>query len=69
MRIAILGVGLIGGSIGLGAKERLQGTEVTGWSRTRATLDRALQVEAIDAAARLTAPTPTARATVSGSGS
>jgi prephenate dehydrogenase len=51
MRIAVLGVGLIGGSVGRAARERLEGTEVIGWSRTRATLERALEVEAIDAAA------------------
>jgi len=51
MRVAILGVGLIGGSIGLAAKERLEGAEVVGWGRTRANLDRALELGAIDRAA------------------
>jgi prephenate dehydrogenase len=51
MRIAVLGVGLIGGSIGLAAKERLEGAEVVGWGRTRANLDRALELGAIDLAA------------------
>ena len=51
MRIAVLGVGLIGGSIGLAAKGRLEGAEVTGWGRTRANLDRALEHGAIDRAA------------------
>jgi prephenate dehydrogenase len=50
MRIAVLGVGLIGGSIGRAARERL-GAEVAGWGRTRATLERALELEAIDRAA------------------
>jgi prephenate dehydrogenase len=51
MRIAVLGVGLIGGSIGLAAKERLEGAEVVGWGRTRANLDRAIELGAIDRAA------------------
>jgi prephenate dehydrogenase len=49
MRIAVLGVGLIGGSIGLAARQRL-GCEVVGWSRSRATLDRALELGALDSA-------------------
>jgi prephenate dehydrogenase len=48
MRLAVLGVGLIGGSIGRAAKERLEGAEVVGWGRTRATLDRAVELGAID---------------------
>jgi prephenate dehydrogenase len=48
-RIAIVGVGLIGGSIGLAARERL-GARVAGWSRSAATLSRALELGAIDAA-------------------
>ncbi len=47
MRIAIVGVGLIGGSIGLAAHGRL-GATVSGWSRSRSTLDRALELGAID---------------------
>jgi len=47
MRIAVLGVGLIGGSIGLAAKQRL-GCEVVGWGPNRPTLDRAVELEAID---------------------
>jgi prephenate dehydrogenase len=50
MRIAILGVGLIGGSIGLAARQRL-GAEVVGWSRSGETLDRALELGALDRAA------------------
>ncbi len=51
MKVAVLGVGLIGGSIGLAAKGRLQGMEVVGWGRTRTTLDRAVELGAIDRAA------------------
>ncbi|MFN8216922.1 MAG: prephenate dehydrogenase/arogenate dehydrogenase family protein [Solirubrobacterales bacterium] len=49
-RVAVLGVGLIGGSIGLAAKRRL-GAEVVGHSRRPATLERALALGAIDRAA------------------
>jgi prephenate dehydrogenase len=49
VRIAIVGVGLIGGSIGLAARERL-GAEVVGWSRSRSTLERALALGALDRA-------------------
>jgi prephenate dehydrogenase len=47
MRIAVLGVGLIGGSIGLAARRRLD-AEVAGWDPDRALLDRAAELEAID---------------------
>jgi prephenate dehydrogenase len=50
MRIAVLGVGLIGGSIGLAARERLR-SEVAGYDPDRGTLDRALAEGAIDAPA------------------
>jgi prephenate dehydrogenase len=50
MKVAVLGVGLIGGSIGLAARERL-GAEVSGWGPRRPTLERALELGAIDAAA------------------
>jgi len=49
VRIAIVGVGLIGGSIGLAARERL-GATVSGWSRSRSTLDRACELSALDRA-------------------
>lgn len=49
MRIAIVGVGLIGGSVGMAARERL-GAQVSGWSRSPATLARALELGAIDRA-------------------
>jgi prephenate dehydrogenase len=50
MRTAVLGVGLIGGSIGLAARERLGG-EVVGWGPNRPSVDRALELGAIDRAA------------------
>ncbi len=50
MRIAVLGVGLIGGSVGLAARQRI-GAEVVGWSRSAETLDRALELGALDSAA------------------
>jgi len=50
MRAAVLGVGLIGGSIGLAAKDRL-GCEVVGWGPNRATVNRAIELGAIDRAA------------------
>ena len=47
MRIAVIGVGLIGGSIGLAARERL-GATVTGTGRRRTALEIALQRGAVD---------------------
>jgi prephenate dehydrogenase len=47
MRIAVLGVGLIGGSIGLAAKERL-GAEVVGWGPREQTLNKARERGAVD---------------------
>jgi prephenate dehydrogenase len=47
MRAAVLGVGLIGGSIGLAARERLR-CEVVGWGPNRATVDRAVELGAVD---------------------
>ncbi|HEY7935141.1 MAG TPA: prephenate dehydrogenase/arogenate dehydrogenase family protein [Solirubrobacteraceae bacterium] len=46
-RIAILGVGLIGGSIGMAARSRA-GAHVTGYDTDPRVLDRALQLGAID---------------------
>jgi prephenate dehydrogenase len=46
-KVAVLGVGLIGGSIGLAARQRL-GAEVVGHSRTAATIERALELGALD---------------------
>jgi prephenate dehydrogenase len=50
MRIAILGVGLIGGSIGLAARQELGAVEVIGFGRSRERLERAMQLGAIDRA-------------------
>jgi prephenate dehydrogenase len=49
-RIAVLGVGLIGGSIGLAARRRL-GAEVVGHGRRPEKLERAVELGAIDRAA------------------
>jgi prephenate dehydrogenase len=49
MRIAVLGVGLIGGSIGLAARRRL-GAEVTGFDPEPENLERALEIGALDRA-------------------
>ncbi len=46
-KIAVLGVGLIGGSIGLAARRRLD-AEVVGYGRTPATLERAVELGALD---------------------
>ncbi|HEU4393293.1 MAG TPA: prephenate dehydrogenase/arogenate dehydrogenase family protein [Solirubrobacterales bacterium] len=46
-KVAILGVGLIGGSIGLAARRRLQ-AEVVGHGRTAATIERAVELGALD---------------------
>jgi prephenate dehydrogenase len=51
MRIAILGVGLIGGSIGLAARERVGDAEVVGFGRDPDRLRRARELGAIDRAA------------------
>src|SRR6185503_13393494 len=50
VRIAILGVGLIGGSVGLAAKEWLDDVEVVGFGRSPDRLDRARELGAIDTA-------------------
>ncbi len=47
MRVAILGVGLIGGSIGLAAKRRL-GAEVSGFDPDPAAGERALERQTVD---------------------
>ncbi|NLT05098.1 MAG: prephenate dehydrogenase/arogenate dehydrogenase family protein [Solirubrobacterales bacterium] len=51
MRIAVLGVGLIGGSIGLAAKRDVEGAEVVGFGRSPERLERARALGAIDVAA------------------
>ncbi len=50
MRLAIVGVGLIGGSVGLAARERL-GAEVRGYDSSPDALGAALERGALDAAA------------------
>jgi prephenate dehydrogenase len=50
VRVAVLGVGLIGGSIGLAARRRA-GAEVCGYDPDEDVLERALQLGAIDARA------------------
>ena len=50
MRVAVLGVGLIGGSVGLAARRRL-GAEVVGFDPGAGTLDRALELDVLDRAA------------------
>src|SRR4051794_14117310 len=49
MRVAVLGVGLIGGSIGLAARARLD-ADVAGFDPDRELLDRAAELGAIDSA-------------------
>jgi prephenate dehydrogenase len=51
MRIAVLGVGLIGGSIGLAAHEHVPDAEVVGFGRNPDRLRRAVELGAIDSAA------------------
>src|ERR671922_752010 len=46
MRVAVLGVGLIGGSIGLAARHRLD-AEVAGFDPDRENLERALELGAL----------------------
>jgi prephenate dehydrogenase len=50
MRIVVLGVGLIGGSIGLAARRHLEEAEVIGFGRSRERLERAMELGAIDRA-------------------
>jgi prephenate dehydrogenase len=50
MKIAVLGVGLIGGSIGLAARGRSKAS-VVGFDPNRTTIDRAIEEGAIDSAA------------------
>ena len=51
MKVAVLGVGLIGGSIGLAARELVEGSEVVGFGRDSRKLERARELGAIDTAA------------------
>lgn len=50
MKVAVLGVGLIGGSIGLAARRRLQ-SEAVGFDPDPRTLERAVELGVLDAAA------------------
>lgn len=47
-RLSILGVGLLGGSLGLAVKSRVKGCVVAGYGHRRETLDTALNCAAID---------------------
>ena len=51
MRVALLGVGLIGGSIGAALRQRLPGADVTGFDPGAGVLHRARAVGAVDRAA------------------
>ncbi|MFZ0090379.1 MAG: prephenate dehydrogenase/arogenate dehydrogenase family protein [Solirubrobacteraceae bacterium] len=51
MRVAVLGVGLIGGSVALAARQRLQAS-VTGYDAAPAALERAITLGALDRATR-----------------
>jgi prephenate dehydrogenase len=51
VRIAVLGVGLIGGSIGLAAREHVEDAEVVGFGRDPSKLARAIELGAIERAA------------------
>jgi prephenate dehydrogenase len=51
VRIAVLGVGLVGGSIGLAAKENVEDAEVVGFGRDPERLARAVEVGAVDRSA------------------
>ena len=48
MRISVIGVGLIGGSIGLAAKELIEDAEVVGFGRRPERLEHARELGAID---------------------
>jgi prephenate dehydrogenase len=51
-RVTIVGVGLMGGSLGLALKELGLAKEVVGWGRNQVRLDRAVQLGAIDRGTR-----------------
>src|SRR3954468_1442097 len=51
MKIAVLGVGLIGGSVGLAARKHLPDSEVVGFGRSPERLGHARELGAIDVAA------------------
>jgi len=51
LKVAIIGVGLIGGSLGLALKDRLKdGVYIKGLSRTQESMQRAVSLGAVDAA-------------------
>jgi prephenate dehydrogenase len=50
LKVAVLGVGLIGGSIGLAARQRLE-ADVAGWDPDSENLGQAVELEALDRAA------------------
>jgi prephenate dehydrogenase len=50
MRVAVLGLGLIGGSIGLAARRRLE-CEVVGWGPNRPSVEKALELGVVGCAA------------------
>lgn len=49
-KLSILGVGLLGGSVGLAARSRLSGCRVAGYGHRASTLQTALEIGAIDEA-------------------
>ena len=52
MKVAVLGVGLIGGSIGMATSDNVPGAEVVGFGRSPARLARAVELGAVHRAAR-----------------
>lgn len=49
-RLAILGVGLLGGSIGLAVRQRIKGCAIVGYGHRPATLQKAISLGALDQA-------------------
>ena len=49
-RVSILGVGLLGGSIGLAIRSRMTSSRVAGYGHRSATLEKAIEIGAIDEA-------------------
>lgn len=47
-RLSILGVGLLGGSIGLAVRQRIKGCQIAGYGHRRETLQKALALGALD---------------------
>ena len=65
MRVAVAGIGLIGGSVGMAARRRL-GAHVVGWNRSPAALEAALECGAIDEAVTSVADIGTADIAIAG---